>query len=290
MTSLIRDVRTGLDTIGRNRNRPYTFAVHVMDSPELSLDLGQNVESWLEQGLVDILVVGMGYLPYAIRIGEWLALGREHDIPVYPSMNTNTFASWQKQISRTPGAWHQAIRAGAAHFWQEGSSGIYLFNVFCMEDRNVGPMPREAVYAPLREVGDPKVLLGLDKLYSIQPVSQSGFCQHGSEASPLPIALDRVERKLPLWVGPDADNPQARFILRILTTDIDPEQRMHLRLNHELLPEPKADDPWFWVELPSKALRIGRNELSIWCDKILMDVARPLIVQQVFLSVDHVGS
>jgi hypothetical protein len=290
MTSLIREVRTGLDRIGEERGRPYTFAVHVMDSPQLSLDLGQDVESWLERGLVDVLVVGMGYMPYSLRIDEWLALGREHDLPVYPSMNTNTFASWTKKICRSPSAWHQAIRASAAHFWHEGSAGIYLFNVFCMEDKNVGPMPPEAVYEPLREVGDPDVLVGLDKLYSIQPVSQSGFCQHGSGASLLPIALDRVERKLPMWVGPDVDNPQARFTLRVLTTGIDLEQHMHLRLNHELLPEPKAEDPWYHVELPPGTLRVGCNELSIWCDKILMDVTRPLVVQQVFLEVNHVGS
>lgn len=289
MTALIRDVRAQLNKIGKQRGRPYTFAVHVMDSPDLSLDLGQDVERWIEQGLVDVLVVGMGYLPYALRLDEWLALGRKHGVPVYPSMNTNTFSAWPKEISWAPTVWHQAIRAAAAHFWHEGADGIYLFNVFCMEDKNVGPMAREAIYAPLHEIGDPEALVGLDRVYSIQPVRESGFCHHGSEAAPLPIALDRVERRLPLKIGPDTDDPRARFALSVLTTGADPERRLHLRLNHTLLPEPVAHDPCYRVDVPAGALRTGCNALSIWCDAALTDVERPVIVQQVFLAVQHVG-
>ena len=287
MTALVRDVRARLSGIGERRGRPYTFAVHVMDSPERSLELGQDVESWLEQGLVDVLVVGMGYLPYALRLDQWLALGRKHGVPVYPSMNTNTFAPWSRDLLRDPSAWHRAIRAAAAHFWHEGADGIYLFNVFCMEDANVGSAPRGTIYAPLDEVGDAGTLAGLDKLYSIQPVSQSGFCHHGSEATPLPIALDRVERKLPLKIADEADDPGAQSTLDVLTTGTDPERRVRLRLNHTLLPEPAADDPWYRVDVPAGLLRAGANELSIWCDAALTDVERPIIVQQVFLAVQH---
>ena len=44
--------------------------------------------------------------------------------------------------------------------------------------------------------GLPSLLGGLDKLYAIQPTADSGFCQQGSEAAPLPIVLDQVERAL----------------------------------------------------------------------------------------------
>ena len=287
MTQLARDARARLDAIGERRGRPYTFAVHVMDSPELSLNLGQDVESWLRQGLVDVLVVGMGYMPYVLRLDRWLALGRQYGVPVYPSLNTNTFAPWFKRIFGRPEAWHEAIRAAAATYWQEGADGVCLFNLFCMEDKNVGPMPRETVYTPLREVGEPAALVGLDKLYGIQPVGESGFCHHGSEAAPLPIALDRVERKLPLKIGPDADDPGARFALSVLTTGVDPERRVHLRLNHTMLPEPVADDPWYRVDVPIGVLRAGCNELSIWCDAALADVERPIVVQQVFVGVRY---
>ena len=289
MTALVREARARLDAIGERRGRPYTFAVHVMDSPELSLRLGRDVEGWLTRGLVDVLVVGMGYMPYVLRLDQWLALGRQYGVPVYPSVNTNTFAPWFKRIFQQPAAWHEAIRAAAATYWQQGADGVCLFNLFCMEDTNVGPMPREAVYAPLREVGDPAALAGLDKLYGIQPVNESGFCHHGSGAAPLPVPLDRVERKLPLKIGPDAEDPGARFALSVLTTGVDADRRVRLRLNHTLLPDPAAEDPWYRVDVPAGVLQVGCNELSIWCDAALADVARPIIVQQVFVAVRYGG-
>ena len=75
MTDFVREVRSALNTIGDRRGRPYTFVAHVMDSVETSLDLGQDVEAWLSEGLIDVLVVGMGYMPFSIQLDEWTGLG-----------------------------------------------------------------------------------------------------------------------------------------------------------------------------------------------------------------------
>ena len=121
MTELVREVRACLDAIGKRRKRPYTFIAHVVDSLELSLELGLDVEAWLKQGLVDVLVVSMGYMPYVLRIDEWLALGKRYAVPVYPAVNTNTYAPWWKKIFERPEAWHEATRASSAYFWQASS-------------------------------------------------------------------------------------------------------------------------------------------------------------------------
>ncbi len=286
MTELIREARACLNTIGRGRKRPYTFAVHVMDSVETSLELGLDVVTWLAEELVDVLVVGMGYVPYVLRLDQWLELGERYGVQVYPSVNTNTYTSWWKERFERPSAWHDAIRASSAYFWQEGADGLYLFNLFCQEDKRVGPMPRRVVYAPLGEIGDPGSLVGRNKLYSIQPANQSGFCSHGSEATPLPIALDRVEHKLPLKVGPDADDPNARFTLTIWSTSCGGwgNTRIWLRLNHTLLSEPVRNGGLLQVDVPPGVLRKGHNELSIWCNTDVTQAEHPIIVHQVFMS------
>jgi len=286
MTALTREVRGRLNAIGDARGRPYTFAVHVLDSPRVSLELGLDVGQWLEDGLVDVLVVGLGYLPYSIRLDEWLALGKHYGVPVYPSMNTNTFSHWWKKRTGKPETWTEAIRAGAAYHWHAGADGIYLFNVFCMEDKNVGPLSRDVTYAPLSQVGDPAVLAGKDKLYSIQPNFDGGFCQHGSEMTWLPAPLDSMERKLPLLMGPDADDPNAKLTILAWTQGGEPE-RVWLRLNHTLLPAPRKDGQFYTVDVPAGLMRAGENELAIWCDKPVVEADNPLIVNQVFVQVRY---
>ena len=286
MTGLVRDVRAALDEIGQARGRHYTFAVHVLDSLRVSLELGLDVGQWLDDGLIDVLVVGLGYLPYSIRMDEWLALGKQYGVPVYPSMNTNVFSHWWKKRTHQPESWAEAIRAGAAYHWQEGADGIYLFNLFCMEDKNVGPLPREVTYAPLSEVGDPATLVGEDKLYSIQPSFDGGFCQHGSEMAALPIALDKMEHPLPLMMGPDADDPDAVFTVSVWTQGGEPE-RVWLRLNHVLLPAPRREGEFYTVQVPAGVMRTGLNELAIFCNEELIEAANPLIVKQVFVRAGY---
>ncbi len=286
MTELVRNVRTALDEIGKFRGRPYTLAVHVLDSPRVSLELGLDVGQWLEDELIDVLVVGLGYLPYSIRLDEWLTLGKQYGLPVYPSVNTNMYSHWWTKRTHEPDSWTQAIRAGAAYHWQEGADGIYLFNLFCMEDKSVGPLSREVTYAPLSEVGDPAALVGKDKLYSIQPSFDGGFCEHGSEMTYLPAPLDKMERKLPLMMGPDADDPSATFTISVWTQGNEPE-RVWLRLNHTLLPAPEKAGQFYTVQVPPGIMRTGLNELSIWCNEELTQTANPLIVNQVFVRASY---
>lgn len=283
MTEFVREVRARLDAIAAQRGRPYTLVAHVMDSLETSLLLGQDVAAWLSEGLVDIMVVGMGYLPYALRLDQWLSLGEKHGVPVYPSLNTNSLNPWYKERMERVSAWHDAIRAAAAWWWQEGADGIYLFNLFCQEDQHVGPMEKELVYAPLAEVGEPGALMGKDKLYGISPSSRGGFCHHGSEATPLPAPLENHERKLPLSVGPDADDPRARFRVRFWTTGGAPGTKVWARLNHKLL-EPTPENDHLVVDVPDGVMRAGYNELAVWCNAALTGSETPVIVHEVLVE------
>ncbi|MCK5734362.1 MAG: hypothetical protein KAI38_09250, partial [Candidatus Latescibacteria bacterium] len=136
MTDFVRKVRELLDTIGKQRGRPYTLVVHVPDSPQAALDLGLDVEAWLEEELVDVLVVGMGYVVYDMKLDQWREMGACYGVPVYPSLNINTFGkTWTDLLGRH--VYQEAARAISAYWWQEGIEGFYLFNLFCLEDTNV---------------------------------------------------------------------------------------------------------------------------------------------------------
>ncbi len=287
MTDLVRRVRGCLNDIGERRGRPYTFVAHVMDSPSLSLELGQDVEAWLDEGLVDVLVVGMGYLPYCMRLNEWLGLGRRHGVPVYPSVNTNIYSRWAREVHDNQDVWREAIRGSSAYYWSQDADGVYIFNSFCAPAAAAGGLPSSWQHALLKEIGEPAELAGKDKFYAIQPTAQSGFCHHGSAAAPLPIALDSVERKLPLKVGPDADDPGAHFRISVWTTGGSDETCVWLRLNHRLLAEPARDGPWLHLDVPGGVLRTGGNELNIWCNQAAQQTDRPMIVHCIFVSAKY---
>ncbi|MCK5732829.1 MAG: hypothetical protein KAI38_01490, partial [Candidatus Latescibacteria bacterium] len=161
-----------------------------------------------------------------------------------------------------------------------------LFNLFCLEDKNVAALPREYIYAHLQEVGDPAAMERKDKLYAIQTTSDRGFCQQGSAATPLPIALDRVEYELPLFIGPDADDPEARVEIRALTSGGDADTKVWFRLNHTLL-EPRKEGDWYSAEVPKGIMRSGYNKLAIWSNVELTETERPVIVQRVFVPVSY---
>ena len=296
MTDFVSKARARLNAIGKKRGRPYTLVVHVMDSLEKSHLLGQDVEAWLAEGLVDILTVGRGYLPYAIPLREWQALGAKYGVPIYPSLNTNTFIDWYKprgpkRLDRVS-AWRDAVRATAAWWWANGADGINIFNLYCQEDESIGPMPSELVYQPLGEVGDPAALVGKDKLYGIGSSSRGGFCHHGTEVTPLPIPLEKMERKLPLAIGPDGDDPNARFTIHFWTTGGDDAVKVHARLNHALLDLETVDDTshdqrHYVADVDAGLVRSGVNELALWSSADIVAASSPVIVHEVLVEVGY---
>ena len=292
MTDFVRQVRTCLDEIGKQRQCPYTFIVHVMDSPEKSLLLGRDVKAWLEEGLVDVLMVGMGYLPYVLAMDQWKALAENYEVPVYPSLNVNTLNTLKDLPERHEqvSAYYEAIRAVAAWWWHCGADGINIFNLF--DDDGAGIKTKKTISQALNEIGDPVTLAGKDKIYSIRSSNRSGFCHHGSEATSLPVPLEKKERKLSLAIGPDADDPNTRFIVHFWTTGGDANTQVYMRLNHNLL-QPIMDEDLSNGEhhYVSKAgagqIRVGFNELSLWCNADIAEMPRPVIVHEVIVEAKH---
>ena len=291
MTNLVRRVRRSLDRVAEERNRHYTLAVHVFDSIETSLNLGLDVETWVDEGLVDALVVGTGYLPYILDLDEWLDLAMPREVPVYPSFNTNTIEDWRPMLSAP--AYHEALRAISAHYWSAGADGQYIFNHFCQRNwQNVedpGGLDLDYIYAPLLELGDPVEMLGKDKLYAIQTHTDQAMHQQALGPAPLPIALDSLERSLPLQIGPDGDNPDAETRVRAYLTGGSDSTNVWLRLNHTLLDATRRGE-WVEATVPRGVLRSGENVLGIWCDQELNGSPNPVILHRVFVPVEYGSS
>ena len=281
LTDFIRRVRSGLNAIGERRGRPYTFALHVTDSLDTAFELGQDLEAWLSEGLVDVLVVGMGFMPFTIGLDRWRALGDRYGVPIYPALNTRPIMRMYEERRKRTSDWRNYIRAAAAWWWHSQTDGVYLFNLFTHEDTNVGRIDRSLVYEPLREVGDPAALAGKDKLYGIE--GSHGMFSQAAEVAALPVALTVHERRLPLNMGPDADNPKARFRLHAWASGGSSDRKVWMRLNHTLL-ETEWQGDHYSADVPDGVMRVGRNELSVFTDA---ELDSPMIVNEILTSVTY---
>ena len=234
LTELVREARQRLDAVGQRRGRPYTLAVHVVDSLERSQELGMEVERWVREGLVDVLLVGMGHLPSRLRLDQFVSLGRAHGVPVYATLNGNSYraGAWEGLYGRP--VFREGMRASAAYYHQEGAAGIYLFNY---ANEPTQELSREEFISALSELGEAETLAGKNKVYGIHSTAHTGGpIIQGSESALLPVVLDRVETKLPLQMGPDADDENARFRISLWTAESREDTHLWVRLNHTLLP------------------------------------------------------
>jgi len=149
MTDLLRRIRTMADQRGAERGRPILISARVPDSIEVCNALGFDLERWLKEDLIDLLVVS-GYF----RLNPWersVELGHQYGVPVYPCLSESRIRDPEARKVR---ATNECYRARAATVWDAGADGVYLFNFF---------NPNSPLW---RELGDVKTLAGLDKAYT----------------------------------------------------------------------------------------------------------------------------
>jgi len=150
MTELIRRVRAMTEDVALEQGRrPILVAVRAPDSLEVCRYIGLDLERWLKEDLVDILV-SSGYF----RLNPWEAsvdLGRKYGAPVYACLSETRI---RDQESAAPRRTLEAYRGRAANAWHSGVDGIYLFNYF---------HPESALW---RELGGLDTLAPLDKVYT----------------------------------------------------------------------------------------------------------------------------
>lgn len=232
MTGFVREIRSCLNEIAERRGRPYLLAVRVPDVPMYCQRVGLDIERWLAEGSIDILIAGGGYKPYSTEFRYFVDLGHRYGVPVYPCINIsvasplNTGDTKERHIA-------ERIRAMASNIWFEGGDGVYLFNLFVPVDvDNISP-PK--VYSVLNEIGDPYKLQYLDKIYQAETLRSQIIMQYTSSPYILPSRLiDCVP--IPLKVGDAVERHQKegflkKLLVRIRITDLLKEESIKLYLN-----------------------------------------------------------
>ncbi|MFH0966015.1 MAG: hypothetical protein V2A58_18600, partial [Planctomycetota bacterium] len=97
---------------------------------------------------------------------------------------------------------------------------------------------------------------------------------------------EKMERKLPLMMGPDAKDGRASFKVYAWTTGGVPDAKVYMRLNHKLLPV-KLEDGRYVALAPKGVFRAGKNELSVWCSEEAARAQSLTILHEVLVEVAY---
>lgn len=295
MTDFVASVRQMLRASGADRELLVRVPPTLADCRRIGLD----VTTWMQQGLVDTVVGGGGFIPFSTPLAEFVGVGQSAGCCIL-----GCFEALRPFLDE------EALRAAAARYWAAGADGLYLFNYYSMSNA----WRREV----LGLLADPEALASADKRYELdsspRPESRTQLWLSFRNAIP--------EAQLPLMLWPTAiggatlqldlaaEKPTA-CTLGLGFADLQPGDAVALRLNGVALPWDAGRAvtlPWTraeyepeWNRYPSRlravrlegdavewavgaeVLRPGANRLEIR----LGDGVRPLVLQQVRLLVGY---
>ena len=129
LTRLVEKIRQLVVRQSVRQAKPFLLCARVPATPKACLYMGIDIQTWLQEKLIDVLAVGGGYITFDLPIAEMLALGKQHEVPVYPCLSQSGLMFRPPRgasTKQTPEAWFGA----ASRVWREGASGIYAFNIF----------------------------------------------------------------------------------------------------------------------------------------------------------------
>ena len=261
MTDLVRRIWSMTESVAQRRGRPMLLAVRVPDSVEFCRTVGIDIERWLAEGLVDILMTTCIF-----RLNPWKAsvdLGHAHGVPVYPCLS-DTRHTGEAEMVRASGA---CYRARAMNVWDSGADGVYLFNYHKYHGSHS---------SLLRELGDPKTLTGLEKVYTTHARSTStSYCVPGGERfagiSPLTQEHPRLLRpgvpeKVDLHVGESlsrgARRGTPRLTLRLHALKLQVASDLIVHLNDRRLRNARTEDEWLEYRLNPAHVVKGINRIK----------------------------
>ena len=223
MNEMMRELRKATEEEGLRRGRPILIAARCADDLEMSPQVGLDVETWLKEGLIDILQTGVSMTP----VGPLIELAHRYEVPAYPLVNVKYKAE---------GYLDRAVWRGEALLrWAQGGDGIYMFNVFD---------PTQPLWW---ELGEPEELLRTDTSYVCgpwrQPDNNAGLVTKLSiPASRWPVVVTASvgTEPVPLSIGQDLTEPAPQrrrrsLALRIYITGMTPAHKLLVKLNGHTL-------------------------------------------------------
>ena len=232
MTDLVRRVRDRLRRAGEARGRKLWAIVRVPPTLADSLRTGLDVAAWIDEDLVDVVVVGGGFIPYETPVAEFVDAARGSGCRVYGCIEATRYID------------DRHLRGLASRWYEDGADGVYLYNFYTM-----APEWNERVAA---ELADPAAMARRSKIHGtdcagpVSPVEgHSGGFRYASPSTQLPVALqpgfDGTGPRIQVRVTDDIAGARDAGVLgacqlALRLPQLDAGARLEVMLNGEALP------------------------------------------------------
>ncbi len=282
MTDLVRRIRKEVLAASDRKGKAILMSVRLLPTLEQNRHFGFDIQRWLRQGFVDLIVVGGGYDPFTMPAKDMIERGQEEGVPVYVCLSSSGFvhaiaggrffSTDASQWSRSqPGTSDevalQGWRAAAANAWQAGADGIMTFNLF---PRHAGSRATAMARRVWSEIGDPEGLADKDKLYVVENLESMNV---GFMMGSVP-----VEGRLPIEVKPGSGVQRVLPVADDLAGACDRLESLRLRLklrglqageavtvciNDERLSLARLETDWMIAEVPAGVMRQGQNFVTV---------------------------
>ncbi len=287
MTGLIRDVRAIADQVAKQRGRRMYVHVRVIPKIAACYDRGLDVARWVQDGLVDAISPGCGYMTTSLNLAPWLDLVRDRPCWIYPSIN-----HWRTT---------EETRAWAHLMYLRGAHGLNLFNfghLLYGHDAHTPPQSQAlntvlyselhpAYYQVLHELHDTRNFEFKNKRYVLESASRETAVEgNNGQASRdyramddivLPVTLAPGIHPVPFGFADDCRKAiecgaEPRVTLRLKITNFTPPDDFDVSVNDAVLPlETRTaravfimnNDSWISFPVPPGHLRVGENRVEV---------------------------
>ncbi len=283
MTDLVRRVKERLRQVSEERGKELLLGVRVPPTLADSQRVGLDVEGWMQEGLVDIVVVGGGFIAFETPVREFVEAAEGTECLVYGCIEATRYCDALN------------MRALASRWLRDGAAGIYLYNFFTMS--------KEWNQQASAELTDLQAMKRLDKRYETDkagPVSPAkghgGGFRYASPETQMPVVLQPgfggrgpvIRLDLADEVGmAQAEGALGACTLALRLQGLAAADELAVRFNGEALPWSAARvsfDGWkrkrveslFWVSFPTQLVDVDMEgnsvEFNIGCPPLRQGV------------------
>ncbi len=219
-TEFVRMVRLMLDEVGKKRERKLELLVRVGDTIAGNHQDGLEVERWIAEGLIDVLIPGGRG---TVDIAAFRRVPGGEKIRICPSFDAH----------HTAEGYHapcvEYLRGFFCNFYYQGADSVSLFNWFGQHNMNAPDDPAELIM--FREGGSLEKMSQQPKMYAAESRGEYPWAQnyiYRNDDKPLPATVAHgAGAIIPIEIY--QDRPLDR--LEILVEGMEPGDIAELRLN-----------------------------------------------------------
>ena len=266
MTGLMRELRAIAEEAGRRRGKPFLVAVRVPDSVDMCRTVGIDIERWMRERLVDI-VIGSGYF----QCNPWHVMAEvvhKHGCKFYASLDEPRNAGKRAPLGMLPGRsfskpFYMAREAAAM---TDGADGVYFYNL----ERK--PLTMIASLDPRHPGGRPQNYFAVPRATAFSQLMH--YCAAGDRFLNMP-KID-PQRPLKLAAGETysfdmvvGDDPAAYVPAPCVTVDVltdakdGPDDALALSVNGTAAERMARTKGVFSFAVPAKNVKKGANAIAI---------------------------